>query len=572
MSDLPSAQQHALQNWAARALDAGWLTQADTDSLSGVTSATPAQLFHSGPRPLVVGLFGGTGVGKSTLLNRLAGEPVARVSAERPTSRHITVYVHRSLQVDKLPAAFPMERMRTALHSNERYRHILFIDMPDFDSVETANRELVELWLPHLDVVLYVVSPERYRDDQGWRLLLHHAQEHAWLFVMNHWDRGDAQQLEDFRQQLGMAGLDEPVIFRSDSSRSADETFSAGSNSTDDDFESLQSTLGQLAERSIIESLDAYGILARLKGLKAVSDHWLEPLATDELFDELQRRWQEHWLRASDGIPPALTHTMRTLAQRCQPRRAPWLSRLRGAVPAVPAMDTDTLVDESLLTRLDNILGDFLNQQAQSLPVPLGAMQRFVAAPFARARGDVKATVAAAVNLSLALPGDAWQRRLHSILGLLCLLLPLAALVWIGTRVVVGFIDGGSNPAAYLGSRFAINASLLLAVAWSVPAFLQRLVQPSWEKAAMRGMQQGLQAALAQTGAAVGGGLREMAAHSHALRQEYHELWRSLAPAESQALPDALRRMLVGEISKPDQRELAVRARTQSSTDDTPVS
>ena len=153
-----------------------------------------------------------------------------------------------------------MQHLRTALHSNDHYRHVMFIDMPDFDSVESANRKLVDAWLPHLDVVLYVVSPDRYRDDQGWRLLLQHASEHAWLFVMNHWDRGEQVQLDDFRTQLRGAGMSDPLIFRSDSSQAtAQMDNSPGSTnpslpeikSREDDFEKLQSTLRRLADESL---------------------------------------------------------------------------------------------------------------------------------------------------------------------------------------------------------------------------------------------------------------------------------------------------------------------------------
>ena len=38
----------------------------------------PSDLFSNAERPLVVGLFGGTGVGKSSLLNRLADAEIAR--------------------------------------------------------------------------------------------------------------------------------------------------------------------------------------------------------------------------------------------------------------------------------------------------------------------------------------------------------------------------------------------------------------------------------------------------------------------------------------------------------------
>lgn len=568
MSDLPAAQRHALETWASQAIDAGWLPSDATRSLRAITTAAPGQLFDSGNRPLVAGLFGGTGVGKSTLMNRMAGETIARASVERPTSRDITVYVHRSQAVDRLPSAFPMERMRTALHNNDRYRHVLFIDMPDFDSVETANRELVDLWLPHLDVVLYVVSPDRYRDDQGWRLLLQHAQDHAWLFIMNHWDRGDPVQIEDFRQQLSAAGLNNPMIFRSDSSDSSDP----GAAASADDFDDLRSTLEQLADQSIVKSLNELGILARLKALKSASDAWLENLGSDEQFSALQTHWQSHWDSATANLAGSLTHKAQLMAEHHATREGSWLSRWRKQPESQMDLPDESLVDDALLARLDNILADFLNRQAQNAHLPLAALKQSVAEPYTRARRDFAAIVEDALNRSLALPGGVWQRRLYTTLGALCLVLPLAAIGWIGWRVVNGFAEGGSNPAAYLGSNFAINGSLLLALSWIIPAFLQRKVKPSRQKAAYRGLETGLNSALLQTSQAISGGFRQLGEQSTNLRQQYQELWQSLSPTESADLPEAVRRMLVSEISGPTQRDLDVRANTHNSTDAAPVS
>ncbi|WP_157736483.1 GTPase [Granulosicoccus antarcticus] len=568
MSDLPAAQRHALEAWASQAIDAGWLASNATDALSTTTTASPGLLFDSSDRPLVAGLFGGTGVGKSTLMNRIAGEAIARASVERPTSRDITVYVHRSQSVDRLPNAFPMERMRTALHNNDRYRHVLFIDMPDFDSVESANRDLVDLWLPHLDVVMYVVSPDRYRDDQGWRLLLQHAQEHAWLFVMNHWDRGDPVQLEDFRQQLAAAGLSEPMIFRSDSSRVA----SPEADATEDDFEALRTTLEQLADQSIVNSLNELGILARLKSLKSASDPWLESLGNDESIKELQTRWQSHWQQSTRNLADTLATKAQQLAEHYAEQEGSWLSRWRKQPESKTSLPNGPLVDAALLARLDNVLADFLNQQSQNSALPLSALKQSVAEPYARARRDFAMTVDDAVNRSLALPGSAWQRRLHSGLGVLCLLLPLSAMGWIAWRVVNGFAAGGTDPTAYLGSNFAVNGSLLLALAWAIPAFVQRKLKPSRAKAAYRGVGLGLNEALLQTSTAINAGLNRLAEQSQRLRQQYEELWLSLSPTETADIPEAVRRMLASEISSPAQRSLDVRANTHSSTESAPLS
>ncbi len=51
---------------------------------------------------LVVMLMGGTGVGKSTLLNALAGSSIAQASFVRPTTRDPVVYYHDSLAPERL--------------------------------------------------------------------------------------------------------------------------------------------------------------------------------------------------------------------------------------------------------------------------------------------------------------------------------------------------------------------------------------------------------------------------------------------------------------------------------------
>ena len=135
MSDLLTHLHQDLKTWASDASNKGWLNERAVHSIDATTTATPGSLFDKPNRPLVVGFFGGTGVGKSTLMNRFAGETIARVSAERPTSSEITIYVHESVSVARLPEEFPMQRMRTKTHHNNQYRSILWIDMPDFDSV-----------------------------------------------------------------------------------------------------------------------------------------------------------------------------------------------------------------------------------------------------------------------------------------------------------------------------------------------------------------------------------------------------------------------------------------------------
>ena len=569
MSDLPAAQRQALEAWAEQAIDAGWLHSDATQSLADTTISAPGDLFEHATRPLVAGLFGGTGVGKSTLLNRLADEPVARTSAERPTSRNITLYVHRSVSVDKLPDSFPMQSMRTSLHNNDQYQHVLFIDMPDFDSVESANRALVDLWLPHLDVVLYVVSPERYRDDQGWRLLLKHAREHAWLFVMNHWDRAETAQLDDFRAQLRGAGLDDPMIFRTDSSARtpSDQTKPA------DDFTLLCTTLKTLSEQSIVENLQEHGILARLKALKSVGDTWIESLDNTAALQELTTHWQTHWKNNTQDLSDSMQWKFTEEAQRYAQPTGFWLNLFkRNANPEEPIWQSGPLIDEALLGRLDNVLEDYLNQQAQRHGLALTALKQAVREPYASSRQRVGERVDAALQRSLAMPGAAWHRSLYSVLGWFCVLLPLAALAWIAWRVVEGFVSGASDPGAYLSSNFAINGAMLLGLSWLIPAFAHHKLKPSRERAAIRGLIQGLDDALEHIEQQVSTALGKLGDQAITLRTEYQELWESLPADQSAILPAPLQRLLTVDGLESVQRSLDVRANTHNSTDSAPVS
>lgn len=584
MSDLPAAQRQALEAWVEQAIDARWLPSDSRDSLEHSTVSAPQDLFQQEHRPLVAGLFGGTGVGKSTLLNRLAGEPVARASAERPTSRDITLYVHRSISVDKLPDSFPMDRMRTSLHNNDQYKQVLFIDMPDFDSVEASNRDLVDLWLPHLDVVIYVVSPERYRDDQGWRLLLQHAHEHAWLFVMNHWDRAEAAQLEDFKQQLGAAGLSDPIIFRTDSSQQTDahsipvdafqNTGTSNSPESADDLELLASNLKSLSDQSIIKSLEEHGMLARLKTLKTIGDGWLEALGQQSIWQDIPSSWQTHWRRVTADLRESMQWKIQLQARQYVDTEG-FLSSLikRKKAAVMPEQGETAFIDESFLLRLDNTLEDFLNQQAQRHNLAIGALKGAIAEPYSLCRRDLAARVDDSLQRSLASPGSKWHRIFYQGAGLLCALLPLAALGWISWRVVGGFAAGSSDPSAYLSSNFAINGAMLLGISWLIPAFAHHKLKPSREVAAARGLQAGLDDSLNQCESTVFEALEQLGSQSAQLRSAYQQLWDTLPTYRSVDLSEQLQRLLTRDDEQTAlHRSLDVRANTHSSTDSAPVS
>jgi len=114
---------------------AGWLPPAD----NLFDTKSPVDLFTTEERPLVVGLFGGTGVGKSSLLNRLASAEIARTGVVRPTSMEITAYLHDSVTLNALPDHFDPERFSANRHNNDALADVMWVDMPDFDSDEAHD-------------------------------------------------------------------------------------------------------------------------------------------------------------------------------------------------------------------------------------------------------------------------------------------------------------------------------------------------------------------------------------------------------------------------------------------------
>jgi energy-coupling factor transporter ATP-binding protein EcfA2 len=170
-------------------------------------------------RPLlVIMLMGGTGVGKSTLLNALAGGDIAQASIARPTTRDPVVYYHEHVKPDRLDPA--LRQCRLVPHDRSALEHKIIVDTPDLDSNDLSNREKLLHLMPVADVVLYVGSQEKYHDKLGWDLFLHQRRRRAFAFVLNKWDRcqnpvnSGLRPDEDLLHDLQAEGFSNPLLFR----------------------------------------------------------------------------------------------------------------------------------------------------------------------------------------------------------------------------------------------------------------------------------------------------------------------------------------------------------------------
>ena len=140
--------------------------------------------------PLILCLMGGTGTGKSTLFNSLAGRKISEVGVRRPCTVKAIVLAHEEAaqELSDCPC-FEEQGERNAtvfFHDCEELKHIILVDTPDFDSVEISNRLIADNFFMISDILILITSQEKYGDMVG-RDVMERAR--SWgkktIFVMN---------------------------------------------------------------------------------------------------------------------------------------------------------------------------------------------------------------------------------------------------------------------------------------------------------------------------------------------------------------------------------------------------
>lgn len=136
------------------------------DAISGVRERLALGVDHT-----VVALAGGTGSGKSSLFNRITRLDFADVGAKRPTTARVTACAWSGgasalldwLRVDadrRITLSDELEGPKDPALGG-----LVLLDLPDHDSVESAHRAVVDRVLPLVDLLVWVVDPQKYADD-----------------------------------------------------------------------------------------------------------------------------------------------------------------------------------------------------------------------------------------------------------------------------------------------------------------------------------------------------------------------------------------------------------------------
>jgi GTP-binding protein EngB required for normal cell division len=164
----------------------------------------------------VVALAGATGSGKSSIFNALSGTTLATVGVRRPTTAHAMASSWGDESAEDLLDWLQIPR-RHALETDPAMDAALdglvLLDLPDHDSTELDHRMEVDRLVQLVDMLIWVVDPQKYADaaihDRYLKPLAQHAE--VMMIILNQVDKLSASQreqcLSDLRRLLNSEGL-----------------------------------------------------------------------------------------------------------------------------------------------------------------------------------------------------------------------------------------------------------------------------------------------------------------------------------------------------------------------------
>jgi GTP-binding protein EngB required for normal cell division len=167
----------------------------------------------------VVAFAGSTGAGKSTLFNSIVGEEVAKAGVLRPTtSEPLAAIWQETPETLALLEWLGVTRWHVAAEGAAALADLVLIDLPDHDSTESSHRAHVDHFVERVDLMVWVLDPQKYADalvhEQYLRRFARH--DDVTVVVLNQVDRltvADASAcLAHLRRLVAEDGLADAVV------------------------------------------------------------------------------------------------------------------------------------------------------------------------------------------------------------------------------------------------------------------------------------------------------------------------------------------------------------------------
>lgn len=167
----------------------------------------------------VVALAGATGSGKSSAFNAISGTRWATVGVQRPTTSDAMAVAWGTELPTRLLDWLGVGRRHLVVAEDSAFEKLVLLDLPDHDSTEIDHKVTVDRLVKLVDMLIWVVDPQKYADaalhDGYLKPLADHSE--IMVVVLNQIDRLTPDQcakaLNDLRRLLDTEGLREtPVL------------------------------------------------------------------------------------------------------------------------------------------------------------------------------------------------------------------------------------------------------------------------------------------------------------------------------------------------------------------------
>ncbi|HYO09786.1 MAG TPA: hypothetical protein VER17_12510 [Tepidisphaeraceae bacterium] len=174
-STLTALDQQLRAATGARAGGAGSAVAAAIERFRADAAALLFHLRDRGERPPIVVILGGTGTGKSTMVNRLLGADVSAssfrrtytagaiaIAAERHHVPHDWLGVQHG-QPASIPAKGEADRLLVVTHDADLTRRATLVDTPDLDGDRPQHHAQADRAFRWAEAVVFLVTPEKYQ-------------------------------------------------------------------------------------------------------------------------------------------------------------------------------------------------------------------------------------------------------------------------------------------------------------------------------------------------------------------------------------------------------------------------
>ncbi len=172
----------------------------------------------------VAALAGGTGSGKSSLFNALSGLGFAEVGDLRPTTHEPSACVWNAeagtlLDMIGVPPKRRIDFESILTAGTSELDSLVLLDLPDHDSIDLTHSAQVARILPRVDVLIWVLDPQKYADHlihESYLAAMRERRDHM-IVVLNQRDMvpasGVTLLLDDVKRLLEADGLDGVPVY-----------------------------------------------------------------------------------------------------------------------------------------------------------------------------------------------------------------------------------------------------------------------------------------------------------------------------------------------------------------------